>query len=208
MTSGDNTPQIRRSACRSNQPVSPRRHLMGVPGAVAYFSRYDGLNRASPRGDRLELAQTLLEQLRILLPAVEAEAKVLYDKDDLAQPSVLKYPARALREATVNAFAHRDYELVDPLRVTAFLDRIDVFSPGGPPLGVSAEDLNASAVGPRWRNQALAWFLTRLGYAEAEGQGLRTIQASLQESGAAPATFRVDASGVLCTLPAHPRAMR
>ncbi len=29
------------------------------------------------------------------------------------------------------------------------------------------------------RNQSLAWFLTRLGYAEAEGQGLRTIQSTL-----------------------------
>lgn len=35
-----------------------------VPGAVAFFSKYEGLDRAAPRGQRLELASTLIDQLR------------------------------------------------------------------------------------------------------------------------------------------------
>ncbi len=178
-----------------------------VPGAIAYFSTYEGVDRASTRGQRMELAQTLPDQLRVMLPALESEARALYDKSDTAQPTVYKYPARALREAVVNGFAHRDYELADPLRVTAFKDRIEVNSPGGLPLGVEPDELSSATAAPRWRNQTLAWFLARLGYAEAEGQGLRTIQTTMRDAGCPPPEFHADAVRVICTLRAHPRAM-
>jgi ATP-dependent DNA helicase RecG len=178
-----------------------------VPGAVAFFSKYDGLDRAIPSGQRLELASTLLDQFRWLLPAAEAEAQTLYDKTDPLRPSVLKYPVRAIREAVVNAFAHRDYELLDPLRVTAFRDRLEIVSPGGLPYGVESAELSAGTAGPLWRNQTLAWFLSRLGYAEAEGQGLRTIQSTLLEAGCPPARYETSPVRVVCTMWGHSRAI-
>lgn len=116
--------------------------------------------------------------------------------------SALKYPPRALREALVNAFAHRDYQLHDPLRVTAFLDRVEISTPGGLPLGVRLEDLRGAEAGPKWRNQTLAWFFNRLELAEAEGQGLRTMEAA----GCLPPRYEASEVRVVCTLPAHPRA--
>ena len=183
-----------------------RQPQMFIPGAISFFSTYEGVDRASIRGQRMELAHTLTDQLRVMLPALEAESKALFDKSDTARPTVYKYPVRALREALVNAFAHRDYELVDPVRVTAFADRIEISSPGGLPLGVEPDALAAGTAGPRWRNQTLAWFLSRLGYAEAEGQGLRTIRSTLLDAGCPPPEFEVDAVRVVCTLRAHPRA--
>ncbi len=177
-----------------------------VPGAVAYFSRYEGLDRAAARGERLELSGTLLEQLRVMLSAALSESRTLFDKRDARHPSVLKYPPEAIREAVVNAFVHRDYTRVDPLRVTAFADRLEILSPGGLPLGVDAAALARGEAPPVWRNQALAWFASRLGLAEAEGQGLRTIQSSLDAAGCAPATLQADSERVVCTLRAHPRA--
>ncbi len=177
-----------------------------IPGAVSYFSRYVGTDRATPHGQRMELAGTLVDQLRVLLPPLEAEAVTLYDKHDLRQPSVQKYPTRALREALVNAFAHRDYERMDPLRVTAFADRIEVSSPGPAPLGVDAQQLASAVAPPVWRNQALAWFLARLGFAEGEGQGLQTIARTLAANGSPPAEFAVSPARVLCTVRAHGRA--
>jgi ATP-dependent DNA helicase RecG len=177
-----------------------------VPGAVSFFSKYEGLDRAANKGQRLELAATLLEQLRVLLPAVQAEAQTLFDKNDPVSPSLQKYPTRAIREAVVNAFAHRDYQLTDPLRVTAFQDRIEISSPGGLMLGVSTESVTSGNAGPFWRNQTLAWFLTRLGYAEAEGQGLRTIVTTLREAGCPPPEYEISEIRVRCTLRAHPRS--
>lgn len=177
-----------------------------VPGAISFFSSYEGIDRTSDRGQRIELASTLLDQLRLLLPTVLAEARTLYDKSNLDQPTVSKYPERALREAVVNGLVHRDYELFDPLRVTAFADRIEINSPGGLPFGVSYPEFAAATTGPRWRNQTLAWFVSRLGYAEAEGQGLRTIARTMLATGCPSPEYTADDMHVVCTLRAHPRA--
>lgn len=178
-----------------------------VPGAVSFFSVYEGTDRSVARGQRTELEGTLLGQLSNLLYLLQAQAVTLYDKENLSQPSVSKYPARALREALVNAVAHRDYQLYDPLRVTAFLDRIEIASPGGLPLGVRIGDLREGNVGPRWRNQTLAWFFNRLELAETEGQGLRTIRQTMHAAGNPPPRYDATEVRVLCTLPAHPRAL-
>jgi ATP-dependent DNA helicase RecG len=84
----------------------------------------------------------------------------------------MKYPKRALYEAMGNALAHRDYELVDPTRLTVFSDRIEIHSPGSLPLGVELAAFREGRAGPKWRNQALAWFFSRLQLAQAEGQGI------------------------------------
>lgn len=178
-----------------------------IPGAISFFSSYEGTNRAVAHGRRLELAGTVLAQLDLLLPKLEAEAVTLYDKEDLVNPSVLKYPERALREALVNAFAHRDYQLYDPLRVTAFTDRVEISSPGSLPLGVRIEDVRSAEAGPQWRNQTLAWFFNRLELAEAEGQGLRTIRQTMLAAGCPPPRYDATEVRVVCTLPAHPRAL-
>ncbi len=178
-----------------------------IPGAISFFSVYDGTDRGVAHGERTELAGTLLSQLAVLVPLLEAQAVTLYDKEDLKRPSVAKYPKRALREALVNAFAHRDYQLYDPLRVTAFLDRVEISSPGGLPIGVKLAEIRRGPVGPQWRNQTLAWFFNRLDLAEAEGQGLRTIRQTLRREGCPPPRFDANEVRVLCTLRAHPRAL-
>jgi ATP-dependent DNA helicase RecG len=97
---------------------------------------------------------------------------------------------------------------IDPLRITAVLDRLEIRSPGGLPLGVDPEAMTLGTAGPRWRNQALAWFLTRLGFAEAEGQGLRTIRSTMLAGGCPPVEIAADSIQVCITLRAHPRATR
>ena len=178
-----------------------------IPGAISFFSVYEGKDRGVRRGQRTELGGSVLSQLNILLPLIEAQAITLYDKEDLKRPSVFKYPARALREALVNAFAHRDYQLYDPLRVTAFFDRVEISSPGSLPFGVRLAQIRRGPVGPNWRNQTLAWFFNRLGLAEAEGQGLRTIRETLRHEGCPPPRFEANEVRVVCTLRAHPRAL-
>ena len=177
-----------------------------IPGAISFFSAYEGTNRSVRQGQRTELGGTLLSQVGVMLPLLEAQAVTLYDKEDLARPSVLKYPTRALREALVNAFVHRDYERVDPLRVTSFLDRIEINSPGGLPADVSLDALRSGEVNAQWRNQTLAWFFNRLGLAEAEGQGIETIHETMHAAGCPPPEFQADGSKVICILRAHPRA--
>jgi ATP-dependent DNA helicase RecG len=176
-----------------------------IPGAVSLFSTYPGVDRSEPVAHRRELAGTLLDQAQSLQKLLNEEAVTLFDKASRKAPNVERYPWRALQEAMVNALAHRDYELVDPTRVTAFSDRIELVSPGALPIGISVEDLRTRVVTPRWRNQALAWFLARLQLAQAEGQGIQTIRRMMQAAGCPPPSFLANEAAVTCVLEANPR---
>ncbi len=176
-----------------------------IPGAFAIFSAYPGLDRTAPVARRFEIPGTLLDQARRLQELLDAEAVTLFDKTNLEAPNAEKYPRRALQEAMVNALAHRDYELVDPGRFTAYRDRIELISPGPLPVGVPLEQLRTGSVTPRWRNQTLAWFLSRLQLAQAEGQGIQTIRSTMHAVGCPPPVFEATEVSVTCVLPAHPR---
>ena len=176
-----------------------------IPGAFCIFSKYPGSDRSEPVAKRSELAGTLLDQARRLQELLNHELATLFDKTNLKEPNANKYPPRALQEAMVNALAHRDYLSVDPTRVTAFEDRSEFVSPGSLVPGVRIEDLREGAVTPRWRNQSLAWFLSRLQLAQAEGQGILTIRQTMKANGCPPPIFDATEAFVSCTLPAHPR---
>lgn len=178
-----------------------------IAGAFAIFSAYPGRDRTDPVARRFEIAGTLFDQARRLQELLDAETVTLFDKNDLATPNAQKYPARALHEAMVNALAHRDYELFDPARFTSYEDRLEFVSPGPLPIGVTLADLRTGAVTPRWRNQALAWFLSRLQLAQAEGQGIQTIRSAMQAAGCPPPVFDAREVSVTCVLKAHPRAV-
>lgn len=176
-----------------------------IPGLVSLFSIYPGRDRSDVYAERHELAGTVIEQARRLNELLDVQSYTTFDKTDIAAPNAVKYPKRALYEAMGNALAHRDYEDLAPTRVTVFEDRIEILSPGSLPFGVNAESFRAGEAGPRWRNQALAWFFNRLQLAQAEGQGIPTILRSMREEGCPPPQFEADETKVICVLPAHPR---
>jgi ATP-dependent DNA helicase RecG len=176
-----------------------------IPGAYALFSVYPGPDRSEPHAERHELAGTLVDQARRLLELLGAQSYIVFDKSNRATPNAVKYPPQALHEAMVNALAHRDYETVEPTRITVFSDRIEILSPGSLPTGISADELRAGRSPAKWRNQSLAWFLNRMQLAQAEGQGIPTILRTMRDEGCPPPRFEVNEVRVVCLLPAHPR---
>ena len=176
-----------------------------IPGSFSIFSAYTGSDRTDPVARRFEIAGTLLDQARRLQELLDREAVTLFDKTNRKAPNAEKYPRRALQEAMVNAIAHRDYELVDPTRITSYRDRIELISPGPLPIGLTLTALRTGAVTPRWRNQSLAWFLSRLQLAQAEGQGIQTIRSTMKATGCPPPIFEATEVFVTCVLGAHPR---
>lgn len=176
-----------------------------IAGAYSLFSVYAGIDRSEPHAERNELAGTLVEQARRLIELLDVQSYVAFDKTNRLAPNAVKYPPQALHEAMINALAHRDYEMVEPSRITVFSDRIEILSPGSLPSGVSPVELRQGKASAKWRNQSLAWFLSRLQLAQAEGQGIPTILRSMREEGCPPPIFEMNESRVICLLPAHPR---
>jgi ATP-dependent DNA helicase RecG len=176
-----------------------------VPGGYSLFSLYPGTDRSEPHAERNELAGTLIDQARRLIELLDVQSYVAFDKTNRTAPNAVKYPPRALHEAMINALAHRDYEIIEPTRVTVFSDRVEVLSPGSLPTGISADEFRDGRAPAKWRNQSLAWFLSCLQLAQAEGQGIPTILRSMREEGCPPPKFQLNQVQVLCILPAHPR---
>lgn len=177
-----------------------------IPGGYSIYSVYPGVDRGSPIARRIEMAGTLLDQVRRLHDLLDAEAVTLFDKTDREAPNAYRYPRRALEEAMINVLAHRDYELVDPSRLVSYRNRIEFISPGSLPTGMTLHDLREGEITPRWRNQALAWFLSQLQLAQAEGQGIQAIRDAMRIAGCPPPAFNATEIFVTCVLRAHPRA--
>ncbi|WP_080406246.1 ATP-binding protein [Burkholderia ubonensis] len=178
--------------------------LKFVPGAYIVFSIYRGKDRSEPTAERRDIVGNVLDQTRKVMEQLNAEAYIAYDKESQV-PNQHKYPLRALQEAVVNAIVHRDYESDQPVRVTVFSDRIEIASPGELPRAIDEARFKSGKAAPFWRNQALAYFFSRLQFAQSEGQGIPTIIRSMHEEGCPPPSFVIEPGRVTCVLPAHPR---
>lgn len=89
-----------------------------------------------------------------------------------------KYAAHhlSIREAIVNALAHRDYERSgERIIVRVFKNsRLVISSPGGPPDPLKISNLIRGNYDAIWRNPSLADNLNRLGQMEGRGERNRT----------------------------------
>lgn len=85
----------------------------------------------------------------------------------------LELPENALREAVVNAIAHRDYRSSANIQISIFQDRVEIASPGGLPAGMREEYLGIRSVP---RNPLLFRILYRMDMVEEVGSGIRRIR--------------------------------
>lgn len=95
-----------------------------------------------------------------------------------------EYPTAALREALVNAVAHRSYD--DSSRkifVRLFGDRIEVASPGYPPKPLTLARLRRGGYRPCSRNPLIAQTLAALGVMEQRGSGFARMREAMLNHG-------------------------
>ena len=83
------------------------------------------------------------------------------------------FDKRALREAIVNAYSHRDYSKMGRVYVAVADEGLTVANPGGFIEGISVSNLLTAE--PHGRNPALADALKRVGLAEKTGRGIDRI---------------------------------
>lgn len=172
--------------------------------AYATFSVYKGKDKSETTAKKYEITGTVVQQARRLIELLNSESYIGFNKTS-DTPNQAKYPIRALQEAVVNALVHRDYEAPEPTRVTAFIDRIEIVSPGSLPRTIVPEKFLAGKAHPYWRNQSLAYFFNKMQLAQAEGQGIPTIFRTMKEEGCPAPVFEIEPERVICILPANPR---
>ena len=112
-----------------------------------------------------------------------------------------QFPPVVLREMLVNAAGHRDYSLSgSSVRVSMFPNRIEVASPGGPPVAAPLEGLMQAS---HARNRMLMRLLWQVRFCEAFGLGLRTIMDTMAREGLPEPAFDTAAANFFVSITGH-----
>lgn len=114
--------------------------------------------------------------------------------------SIPEFDKRAVREAIINAFSHRDYTQLGRVLVRMDSDGLTVTNPGGFIEGVTIQ--NILTVEPHGRNPVLADALKRIGLAERSGRGVdRIYEGSLRYGRALPDYSETSSTSVTLFIP-------
>jgi ATP-dependent DNA helicase RecG len=90
-----------------------------------------------------------------------------------------RVPERVVREALVNALAHRNYEINGSIQIRRFANRLEIENPG---YSLVPEEQWGEPVS-RPRNPSVIDVFRDLGLAESKGTGIRRMRERMQESG-------------------------
>jgi ATP-dependent DNA helicase RecG len=101
-------------------------------------------------------------------------------QDGLFRVELPTFDEVSVREALLNAIAHRDYRLGGSVFVRQFPHRLEVVSPGGFPPGITASNV-LDQQNPR--NRRLAEALAKCGLIERSGQGVNLMFESAVRQG-------------------------
>lgn len=102
----------------------------------------------------------------------------------LSRVSMDEYPQEAVREAIVNAIAHRNYE--DSARhiiVKLFSDRLEILSPGTLMKPLTLQKINKGNYLPCSRNPVLGQYLNHLRLMEQRGSGMGRMKKAMLDHG-------------------------
>ena len=153
------------------------------PNLTITLIHYPGINpdQLGPRGERLldnrrfdgSLPQALDDALQAVIGSMKQRTLV----QGLFREEIPEYPPEAIREALVNAVAHRDYSHASRgtfVQIQMFQNLLVIRNPGGLFGPVNEENLGEPGAQSA-RNQYLIQMLEDLGPAENRGTGIPTM---------------------------------
>lgn len=140
-----------------------------LPTAKAVFQVLEGTKVRKNEQTSKPLLATF-EMFEEYMKAWNPEREMEYG---LFRVPIPEFSEAAYREGLVNAFCHRDYTVIQAVRVAIEDEGLTISSPGGFIEGVNLKNL--LTVEPHGRNPVLADALKRIGLAEKTGRGIDRI---------------------------------
>ena len=121
----------------------------------------------------------LLEEVRIFFKRNTREGRVVKGFNGI---SIFEYPFAAVREAIINALAHRDYTIdTSPITFYIYEDRIEIISPGKLLSPLSIENLGKG--NPIHRNKNISYILSKTKHMEFVGTGIKRMRENMLKEG-------------------------
>jgi ATP-dependent DNA helicase RecG len=173
-----------------------------IPGAVVQVVQRAGSgSRTGPTRRRHELVgpiPVLLDRVQAFLDETTGGVEAVIGNRREQLPA---YPPAAVREAVLNALAHRDYGLVGAtVDVTVWDDRVEVQSPGPLPGHITLANIRDEHYS---RNRRIMQVLKLLGLVEEYGEGVDRMYREMEERLLEPPLFTPTPSSVTVTLRNH-----
>ena len=159
---------------------------------------YRSSEASGPAADREEYREGFFAWLDKVWDKINLRNDKQSYQDGLFRMDLLTFDEVTVREALLNAVAHRDYRLGSSVFVRQFAQRLEVVSPGGFPPGISAANV-LDQQNPR--NRRLAEALARCGLIERSGQGMNLMfETAVRQGKPLPSFAGTDAHEVRLTL--------
>lgn len=152
-------------------------------GHIIRCAVYEGTGKTTFK-TRKEFSGSILRQLDEAYGFLDLNNGVHSDFDGLRRMDFFDYPKPALREALLNAVAHRDYDYSGSIIINIYDDRMEFISLGGLVKDLTLEDIMGGVSQPR--NMVIANVFYRLQLIESYGTGIQKIIESYAGSGSAP----------------------
>ncbi|MYN65547.1 MAG: hypothetical protein F4X11_11030 [Acidobacteria bacterium] len=170
-----------------------------VRGAAVQLVRRTGVGPGpGPSSAREECSGPLAETVDCCLGFLAAHTRQFETVTGSRREALPEYPEPVLREAIVNALAHRDYGLTGAtVDITVWDDRIEVRSPGSLPGHITLGNMRAEHYS---RNPRIMRVLKTLGLVEEYGDGIDRMYREMEARLLEPPAFEATASSVTVTL--------
>ena len=140
-----------------------------------YCTRWVGKDKSDAINDA-EFTGNILMLLREAMNFVKSNTRKGWEKLPNGRKNKPEYAERAVLEAMVNHFIHRDYTVMGgEVHLDIYDDRLTVTSPGGMYNGMLIQNLDIDNVSSERRNPILANVMAQLNYMEKRGSGLTRI---------------------------------
>lgn len=140
-----------------------------------YCTRWDGKDKSDAINDA-EFTGNVIMLLREAMNFVKSNTRRGWEKLPNGRKNKPEYAERAVLEAMVNHFIHRDYTVMGgEVHLDIYDDRLTVTSPGGMYNGMLIQNLDIANVSSERRNPILANVMAQLDYMEKRGSGLTRI---------------------------------
>ena len=166
-----------------------------VPGAAVQVVRRAGVGPGpGPTTAREEFAGPMPVVVENVLAFLARHGPFVQVVSGARRERVPVFPTEVLREAVLNAVAHRDYSITGTtVDITIWDDRIEIRSPGSLPGPITVENMREQHYS---RNRRVMHVLKILGYVEEYGEGMPRIFDALEARLMRPPVIVADAVSV------------
>jgi len=147
--------------------------------------------------DQQDIIGTLRQQIDEAMAFVRRNIRFGWTLEHMPRKKMFEYPLEVIKEAITNAVAHRDLTQNATIRVAIFDDRIEVWSPGKLPVGVTIENLEKAC---QSRNPNICQRLFEMGYIEAWGLGIDMMNREMAKAGLSKPIYAENGNSFVVTL--------